>query len=80
MSMSKSKHQMTLNEDGEDRLLRIAHATAFLSELISGSCYGENKSISGEGVAALLSLLSEQMEDVVGSNKFFHEDMNHDRF
>lgn len=70
MSRMKSNHPLVLSEDGEERLLRVAHATACLSALLSASCYGGNQSVSGEGVAALFSLLSEQVEEVISQTSF----------
>jgi len=79
MSKLNSIYPMILNEDGEDRLLRVAQATACLSELLSASCYGGNQSVPGDGVASLFSLLSEQIEEVISQNHRYQEE-HYDRF
>jgi hypothetical protein len=67
---------MTLSEEGEERMLRVSIATAFVADLLYGSCYDGNRTVSGEGVAALFSCLAEQMECVVKQSNRMTEEVH----
>ena len=70
---------MTLSEEGENTLLRVSLATTFVSELLSGSSYDGNRSISGEGAAALLACLANQMDSVIKQSNRMCDEVRHDK-
>lgn len=69
---------MTLTEQGENRLIRVAQATTFLAELLNSNRIGGQATLSAEGIAALVECLAEQMESVVAESSLMMEVQSND--
>lgn len=60
------KPACTLTEKGEDQLLRAAMASEFLVNVLQGlSASSASKSVSAEGIAALVECISLQLDGAV---------------
>jgi hypothetical protein len=55
----------TLSDEGENRLLRVALASEFLADALSGKDSSGVNTVSSEGVAAMFACFAELLDGVV---------------
>lgn len=60
-----TNHGCTLTEAGESRLLRAALASEFLADILSVPALSGSRTVSAEGVAAIMACIADQLEGVV---------------
>lgn len=78
--MKNTPYQNTvISPAGEKQLIRAAQITVFLSELLVSNAMSGSRTVSCEGMAAVMECLSDQMEQIIGESSLMNKEIKNEQ-